>query len=55
MLHVFSTNRVKLTERKPKATDNLEQREYVFGGFSNYYNIKFVSIVFCNVALEDRF
>ena len=23
MLHVFSTNRVKLAARKPKATDNL--------------------------------
>ena len=28
MLHVFSTNRVKLMARKPKATDNLRGREY---------------------------
>jgi hypothetical protein len=28
MLHVFSTNRVKLVARKLKTTDNLEQREY---------------------------
>ena len=30
MLHIFSTNRVKLTARKPKATHNLGPREYVF-------------------------
>ena len=29
MLHIFSTNRVKLTTRKPKATDNLTQMEYI--------------------------
>jgi len=31
MLHVFSTNRVKLVVRKPKASDNLDQREHVRG------------------------
>ena len=28
MLHVFSTNKVKLMAQKQKMTDNLEQREY---------------------------
>ena len=30
MLHAFSTNRVKLAAREPKATDNLGQRQYLF-------------------------
>jgi hypothetical protein len=30
MLQVFFTNRVKLAAQKPKATDNLGQREYVY-------------------------
>ena len=30
MLYVFSTNRVKLVARKPKTTDNMGQREYLF-------------------------
>ena len=29
MLHVFSTNRMKLAARKPKATNNLGRREYM--------------------------
>ena len=29
MLHVFSTNRVKLVARTPKTTNNKGQREYV--------------------------
>ena len=30
MLHVFSTNRVKLVARTPKAINNKGQREYIF-------------------------
>jgi len=33
MLHVFSTNRVKLVARTPKATNNKGQREYIFALF----------------------
>jgi hypothetical protein len=29
MSHVFSTNRVKLAAQKPKAIDNLGEREYI--------------------------
>ena len=39
MLHVFSTNRVKLMARKPKATDNLGQREYDIMFKSKCFNI----------------
>jgi hypothetical protein len=31
MLHVFSTNRVKLMAQKPKTTNKLGQREYGAG------------------------
>ena len=33
MLHVFSTNRVKLMARTPKAPNNKGQREYIFALF----------------------
>ena len=34
MLHIFSTNRVKLVARTPKTTNNKGQREYIVYLFS---------------------
>jgi hypothetical protein len=43
MLHVFSTNRVKLVTRKPKTTNKLGQREYI--QLKRQFDITLVSLV----------